>query len=290
MVATVLSKAAAQDGPVAVYGQDIDPTAGALAATWLVGDGVTSRVEVGDVFSADRYPDLQVDRIVTHPPFGPLRSEVPLDPDDPRWIYGEPAAGDAGAAWIQHCLFHLAEGGRAVIALPPRVLADRSKAGRVMQGIVKAGYLEAVIALPPRILPDTPVAPVLMVFAKGRERLDGKPAPTLMVDAEDVPTSGGRRERTLPIETIERLEAVVKAWTEGTPPESSDAAVATYDQIVENGFDLTPRRYVVQPGIEINTSALRKEALMLRGRLSSDIERSHLADASLLTLLEGGIR
>ena len=174
-----------------------------------------------------------------------------------------------------------------MIALPPRILFDRSKSGRAMQGIVKAGYLEAVITLPPRILPDTSVAPVLMVFTKGRARVDGKPAPTLMIDAEDVPTLGGRRERTLRPDLIERLEATFTAWTEGTQPESSDTAVATYDQIVANGFDLTPRRYLLQPGIQIEAPVLRKEAEEILGRLASAVERSQRADARLLALLKG---
>ncbi len=102
--------------------------------------------------------------------------------DDPRWVWGEPGPNDGNAAWVQHCLSHLADDGRAVIVLPNGALFESGRAGRIRQRIVKAGLLDAVLALPPGLFAAdcSAVRPVLC--HKGRPNVGGKPAPTLMVD------------------------------------------------------------------------------------------------------------
>ena len=290
VMASVVSKVKDPDIAPYLYGQVADPRAveTAEAILSIFADHVS--IESGDVFVQDRFPDLLVDRIVTQPPVGPMGLVKHLDPDDPRWVYGEPASREPGGAWVQHCLFHLAEGGRAVIALHPRILADQGRSGRIMQGVVKAGCLEAVITLPPRILPDSPVSPVVLILSTGRDRVDGKPPPALMVDLEEVHVGGGRRTRVLPAELTKRVAAMYETWTEGAIPDDADAAIATYDQIVENGFDLTPRHYFHRPSEDFDVTGLLREAADLRAQVEAAGERARLADDELHALLSGGGR
>jgi len=62
----------------------------------------------------------------------------------PSMGVGRTGTNDKDAAWIQHCLYHLADGGRAVILLPNSVLFEGGRFGRIRQRIYqKLGLLDA---------------------------------------------------------------------------------------------------------------------------------------------------
>jgi type I restriction enzyme M protein len=268
-----------------VCGQELNEWAWALCQLNLNLHGVEALIGRGDVLVEDLFPDEQFDRVVANPPFGMRLPETAALADDPRWIWGEPGAGDANLAWVQHCLYHVSDHGRAVIALPPRVLFEKGRAARTMQGVIKAGLLDAVVALPPGLLAYTSIPCVVLVLVKGRRTVKGRPAPTLMVDLSDVELQGNRKKKSLDPELIRSVSDLYSSWRSGFPPEFELASSAEYEDLAVNDFDLSPKRYVVPPGEAVDSFELGQLYEVLTGDLVTAVATSTAADAHLIDLL-----
>src|SRR5262249_16731940 len=152
------------------------------------------------------------DRILCVPPWNQRLPKADVRINDQRWVFGEPGPMDGNAAWIQHCLAHLADEGRAVIALPNSALFESGRAGRIRQRIVKAGLLDAVFALPGGLFAWTPLPCALLVFAKGRRSVNERPAQTLMVDLTDLHEPQARTT-TLSDAVIDDAARLYHRWT-----------------------------------------------------------------------------
>ncbi|MFJ6047583.1 class I SAM-dependent DNA methyltransferase [Streptomyces sp. NPDC092307] len=110
-------------------------------------DGPPAQVEAGDSLCDDRIPDLRAQLVVCDPPLGQPdwgREDLLLDP---RWELGVPPRAESDLAWLQHCYFHTAQGGRTLIALPPSA-AYRKSGRRIRSELVRRGLLLSVTALP----------------------------------------------------------------------------------------------------------------------------------------------
>lgn len=110
-------------------------------------DGPPAQVEAGDSLRDDRIPDLRAELVVCDPPLGQPdwgREDLLLDP---RWELGVPPRAESDLAWLQHCYFHTAPGGRTLIALPPSA-AYRKSGRRIRSELVRKGLLVSVTSLP----------------------------------------------------------------------------------------------------------------------------------------------
>ncbi|WP_274916621.1 N-6 DNA methylase [Streptomyces sp. WZ-12] len=129
-------------------GQELSPGLLRLAQlrTQLSG-GPPAGLEAGDSLRNDRHPDLRAQLVVCEPPLGQNdwgREELLLDA---RWELGAPPRAESDLAWLQHCYFHTAPGGRALIALAPSA-AYRRSGRRIRAELVRRGALRTVVALP----------------------------------------------------------------------------------------------------------------------------------------------
>ena len=272
--------------PVELFGQEINRRIWAMAQLNLAIHDVRAELALGDVFRDDHYPELRADRIVAAPPWGnrfPFADDLP---GDPRWVWGEPGPNNGHAAWIQHCLYHLAGHGRAVLVLPPAALFEGGRSGRIRQRIVKAGLLDAVIALPPGLFTWTSLPCAVLVFAKGRPDVEGKPAPTLMVDIRESSEGRATRSATLGDNLIGEVAELYSNWVAGVEPTTENATVARFDDLAENDFVIDPGRYIALPP----TTPDLDEAVHERSELLRQLDRlsqaSRDADAQLRLILE----
>lgn len=286
----MVDAAAAAQGTAAISltGQEINSQVWAMARLNLAIHGVDSELALGDVFGDDNYPQLRADRVITVPPWNQRLPIVETLEGDPRWVWGEPGSNDGNAAWIQHCLYHLADGGRAVMILPNGVLFEGGRAGRIRQRIVKAGLLDAVIALPPGLFAWTLLPCALLVFTKGRADVDGKPAPTLMVDISDAAEGQGRRSASLPDDVITRTARLYRNWRSGESPNADNAAVASFDDLAAHDFTIDPRRYVSVAPSPPNLERATQERHDLVARLGRLTQASREADDQLKAILGAG--
>jgi len=266
-------------------GQELNRRVWAMAQANLLLHGIDARIELGDVFTDDRFPDLRADRVVAVPPWNQRLHDLHFL-DDARWTWGEPGERDGNAAWIQHCLYHLAEHGRAVLALPNGVLFEGGRAGRIRQRIIRAGLLDAVISLPPGLFDWTSIACSLLVFVKGRPTVQGKPAPILMVDLGEESTTTLRRAAQLRPSLVEEVVALYHRWTIGEQPSAEYAAIATFDAVVENDYVVDPGRYMSTRIEPVDFAELTTKRAALIDELEHLTETSRRADDHLKSLLE----
>jgi predicted DNA-binding transcriptional regulator AlpA len=268
-----------------LVGQEINSRIWAMSQLNLAIHGVTAEVELGDVFGHDRFPELQAERVVAVPPWNQRLPIAERLADDPRWIWGEPSANDGNAAWTQHCLAHLADGGRAAIVLPNGALFEGGRAGRIRQRIVKAGLLDAVFALPPGLFAWTSVPCAVLVFVKGRANVDGKPSPTLMVDLTESSDAQSGRTATLADDLIDEVAAMYREWVSGRNPRVRYAAPASFDELAANEFIIDPGRYLpLQDTVPDIAKASRRRAELI-DQLSALTKASRDADSHLHAIL-----
>ena len=270
---------------IELTGQEINSRVWTMAQLNLSIHDVHAEIALGDVFADDHYPQLRAGRVVAIPPWNQKLPVLDRMTEDPRWVWGEPGPNDGNAAWIQHCLYHLAERGRAVVVLPNSALFEGGRAGRIRQRIVKAGLLDAVFALPPGLFASTSLPCAVLVFAKGRNSVNGKPAPTLMVDLKDL-SEGHAARPALGDDLIREVTRLYRNWVAGEEPTSEIAAVAHYDDLATNDFVIDPGRYVSMPfpAPDLN-EAIHKRAALL-DQLDSLAQASRHADDQLKAILE----
>lgn len=285
-VGQLMVDAARNDHAVtSLVGQEINQRVWAMAQLNLAIHGIEAKVALGDVFTEDTYPDFRADRVIAVPPWNQKLVAPEQLKDDPRWLYGEPGANDGNAAWIQHCLYHLADKGRAVVVLPNGVLFESGRAGRMRQRIVKAGLLDAVIALPAGLFPSTGIPCSILIFVKGRPTEHGKPAPTLMIDISDESEGHGPRLALLSTDVINDVARMYREWSAGKHPTGDNAAVATFNEFAVNDFVIAPARYLALP----QSTLPLDDAISRRNALAADLDRlldaSKHADSHLESLL-----
>ncbi|WP_336110545.1 N-6 DNA methylase [Streptomyces sp. PTD9-10] len=166
-----------------LYAQDSAPDLAALTALRLaLNTRATVRGAVGDTLRGDAHPQLRADAVLCHPPFNERNWGHDELAYDPRWEYGFPARTESELAWVQHALARLAEGGTAVLLMPPAA-ASRRSGRRIRADLLRRGALRAVLALPAGAAPPyniplhvwvlrrpdrTPAAPEVLLADTGR--------------------------------------------------------------------------------------------------------------------------
>ncbi|MFD8816777.1 class I SAM-dependent DNA methyltransferase, partial [Streptomyces sp. NPDC059627] len=175
-----------------LYAQDSAPDLAALTALRLA---LHSRAGVhgatGDTLRADAHPELRADAVLCHPPFNERNWGHDELAYDARWEYGFPARTESELAWVQHALARLADGGTAVLLMPPAV-ASRRSGRRIRADLLRRGALRALVALPvgaaaPYSIPlhlwvlrrpdRTPAAPEVLLVDTGRFAAEGRGGP-----------------------------------------------------------------------------------------------------------------
>ncbi|MFC0506663.1 N-6 DNA methylase [Micromonospora costi] len=234
-----LLAAAARHGARRLYGQDLLPAQAVQAATRLGLQHRNAKADIrsGDSLRDDAFPSLGAGAILCNPPYGNRDWGQEVLAYDPRWVYGLPPKGEPELAWVQHCLAHLAPGGRAVLLMPPAT-AERTSGRRIRAELVKSGALRAVMALPAGAAPPPHIGLNLWVLTRTEDESQAAPDTVLFVDAVGPGRQGWESVR----------EAVLSAWSayeegvfEAVP--SVARAVPVVD-LLAGPTDLTPARHV----------------------------------------------
>ncbi|MGW1210838.1 N-6 DNA methylase [Streptomyces sp. NPDC002499] len=274
-----------------LYAQDSAPELAALTALRLALQArVTVRAAAGDTLRADAYPDLRADAVLCHPPFNERNWGHDELAYDARWEYGFPARNESELAWVQHAVARLADGGTAVLLMPPAT-ASRRSGRRIRADLLRRGALRAVIALPIGAAPPYNIPLHLWVL-----RRPGK-APVqpevLLVDTGQYAGEG----RGGP-DWREVRDAVLDAWRAfdlaGTLQERPGVARALpVIELLDDDVDLAPARHLPPPTAADGADALTavRERLGETLRLTADLtppptEAARLARWPLTTVGE----
>ena len=279
-------------GDVAIFGQEANPTTWRLAAMNLAIRGIDFNLgrEPADTFTRDQFPDLRADFILANPPFNISDWWHASLTGDARWHYGDPPAGNANYAWLQHMLYHLKPGGRAGIVLANGSMSSsQNNEGQIRAAMVEADVLEVMIALPGQLFFNTQIPACLWFLVKDKPQRRGE---VLFIDARKLATMISRVQCELTDDVIERISGTVAAWrvdadAGGYTDVAGYCRSVKLAEIAEHGHVLTPGRYVGAEAVDDDDEAFEGKMQALTEKLGEQMAKGAELDAVIRVKLGG---
>nr|WP_315182626.1 class I SAM-dependent DNA methyltransferase [uncultured Albidiferax sp.] len=279
-------------GDVAIYGQESNPTTWRLAAMNLAIRGIDFNLgkEPGDSFTRNQHRDLRADFILANPPFNISDWWHASLSGDPRWAYGEPPAGNANYAWLQHMLYHLKPTGRAGIVLANGSMSSsQNSEGEIRAAMVDADVVEVMVALPGQLFFNTQIPACLWFLVKQKQQRKGE---VLFIDARKLATMISRVQSEFTDAVIDRIAATVAAWR-GEPGAEVYTDQPGYcrsvklTEIAQHGHVLTPGRYVGAEEVEDNDADFATKMQLLTEKLGEQMAKGAELDQVIRRKLGG---
>ena len=231
---------------VSIYGQESNPTTWRLAAMNLAIRGYS--VDLGkvhaDTFANDQFPDLKFDYIMANPPFNISDWGGEKYENDIRWKYGKPPLGNANFAWLQHILWKLSPQGLAGVVLANGALSSMvSNEGLIRKELIINREIEAIISLPSKLFLNTGIPVSLWILSNNNQK---KKNEILFINASEIGTMITRKQRILNSKDISKISSTFMSWRldKNYEDKVGFSKSVTINEIEENGFYLTPSRYV----------------------------------------------
>lgn len=296
-------------GDVSIFGQESNPETWRLAKMNLALHGIDGNLgdRADSSFAADLHPDLRADFIITNPPFNlgeKARTGWGRDRlmEDPRWKVGEtlllPPASNANFAWILHFLYHLSPNGYAGFVIANIALGSvkRGEEVAIRKALVEAGVVDCIVSLPTKLFANTGI-PVSLWFVGRNRGTNGKHRAreneTLFIDARKLGAMipGSRRQRELHSTDIAKIADTYRSFR-NLSPESPYAdvdgfcKVATRAEMEQQGFVLTPGRYVGTPEADEDELPAAERLELIRKRLIEELDQSAAIEKRLRDLLK----
>nr|WP_315430383.1 class I SAM-dependent DNA methyltransferase [uncultured Albidiferax sp.] len=279
-------------GDVSIYGQESNPTTWRLAAMNLAIRGIDFNLgkEPGDSFTRNQHRDLRADFILANPPFNISDWWHTSLSGDPRWAYGEPPAGNANYAWLQHMLHHLKPTGRAGIVLANGSMSStQNSEGEIRAAMVDADVVEVMVALPGQLFFNTQIPACLWFLVKQKQHRKGE---VLFIDARKLASMISRVQSEFTDAVIDRIAATVAAWR-GEPGAEIYADQPGYcrsvklAEIAQHGHVLTPGRYVGAEEVEDNDADFATKMQLLTEKLGEQMAKGAELDQLIRRKLGG---
>jgi type I restriction enzyme M protein len=281
-------------GDISIYGQELTYTTWRLAKMNLAIRGIDGRIEQGDSFLNDRFPDLKADYILANPPFNMKHWGGEHLRQDKRWKFGVPPAGNANFAWVQHIIHHLAPTGLAGFVLANGSMSsNQSDEGEIRKNIIEADLVDYMVALPGQLFYSTQIPACLWFLARDKTngRFRDRRGQVLFIDARKLGRMVDRTHRELTDEEIARIANTYHAWR-GEPDAGEYEDVpgfcksATVEEIRKHGHVLTPGRYVGAEAQEDDGEPFEEKMRRLVAQLGEQQAEAARLDAAIAANLK----
>lgn len=205
---------------------------------------------------------MKFDIVVANPPFsldkwGHENAEADRFK---RFWRGVPPKSKGDYAFIQHMIETTAPDGKVGVIVPHGVLFRGSAEHKIRQKLIEENLLEAVIGLPTNLFYGTGIPAAILIFNKSRKSSSKSPRANsvssvaetmssraesreenkvLFIDASKDYQDGKKQNKLRP----QDIEKIVDTYSSFTEIEKY-SHLATYEEIVENDFNLNIPRYV----------------------------------------------
>ena len=282
---------------ISIYGQESNYTTWRLARMNLAIRGIDGQIAHGDTFHNDRHPDLKADFILANPPFNISDWGGERLRGDKRWRYGEPPAGNANFAWVQHIAHHLAPAGVAGFVLSNGSMSsNQSGEGGIRKRLIEADAVDCMVALPGQLFYSTQIPACLWFLARdrGNRAFRDRRGEVLFVDARKMGVMVDRTHRDLSDEDIGKIAGMYRLWRgeTGVPPDTVDGLTAYEDipgfckaatlaEIRGHGHVLTPGRYVGAEAAEADDEPFADRMARLAADLRAQRDEADRLDAAI---------
>ncbi len=272
-------------GTISVYGQESNADTWKMAKMNMAIRGIDANFGnyQADTFFNDLHPTLKADFIMANPPFNLSNWGQNKLQDDIRWRYGNPPAGNANFAWIQHMIHHLAPNGKIGLVLANGALSSQSGGeGEIRRRIIEDDLVEGIVALPTQLFYSVTI-PVTLWFITKNKRQKGK---TVFIDARKMGYMVDRKHRDFSDEDIQKIAGTFAAFQEGALEDVKGfCAVKTTADIAAQDFILTPGRYVGIEEQEDDGEPFAEKMARLTGELSQMFDESHRLEEEIRKVL-----
>lgn len=269
---------------LAIYGQEMN------LATWRLGQmnlaihglgGTIRYTERGSLLD-DAFTNQKMDFVLANPPFNQDPWGAASVKDDVRWKYGVPPDQNANYAWMQHFLHHLAPNGRAGFVMANGSMTTNAhNEGDIRKGLVEDDVVDCIVALPSQLFFSTGIPVCLWFFdrdkASSGER--DRRGEMLFIDARQMGKAISRKQIVLTDEEVAEIAGTYHAWR--GQPEADEyedrpgfCRASTLDEVEEQGFNLSPGRYVGAPEEEEDEIAFEERMTVLVEALAADLARA----------------
>ncbi|HIF9352281.1 TPA: N-6 DNA methylase [Photobacterium damselae] len=247
---------------ISIYGQEYNHTTWQLAAMNMAIRGLEYDFgkEPASTYTNVQHPDLRADFIMANPPFNMKEWSTGVDDNDPRFKYGQPPAGNANFAWMQHMLHHLsADGSQALLLANGSMSSTTNNEGSIRQALIENDLIECMVALPGQLFTNTQIPACIWFLTKNKtartdkagRKLRDRKGEVLFIDARNLGYMKDRVLRDFTRDDIEKVADLYHAWKTGVEvngiayeDQAGFCKSATLEEITKHDFVLTPGRYV----------------------------------------------
>lgn len=292
-------------GDIAVYGQESNYTTWRLCKMNLAVRGIDADIKWNSEgsFHKDELRDLRADYVLANPPFNISDWGGERLREDVRWKYGQPPAGNANFAWIQHIVHHLAPTGVAGVVLANGSMSStQSGEGDIRRTLIegvegKPGVVDCMVALPGQLFYSTQIPACLWFLARDRSNGVGRNAKLrdrrneiLFIDARKLGAMVDRTRKELSDDDIAQIARTYHAWR-GETDAGTYADVpgfckaATLEEIRGHGYILNPGRYVGSEDVEADDTPFEERFGALKQKLDDHFRASDDSSKALRALL-----
>ena len=226
------------------------------------------------------WDDEPFELIVSNPPYSIkwAGDENPLLINDPRFAPAGVLApkSKADLAFIMHSLSWLAPNGTAAIVCFPGIMYRGGAEQKIRKYLIDNNFVDCVIQLPANLFYGTNIATNIMVLK--RNKTDSK---TLFIDATNECIKVTNNNKLTP----DNIDRIVRTYAEKETI-AHFAHLATYDEIMENDYNLSVSSYVEAEEIRafIDIQQLNREVKEIQRRVD---QLRGIVD-SMIDEIEGG--
>ncbi|WP_026878224.1 type I restriction-modification system subunit M [Ignatzschineria larvae DSM 13226] len=263
-----IKKETTEPNTVLYFGQEINTSTYNLARMNLMLHGVpiaNQHLSNADTLDED-WPTEEptnFDAVLMNPPYSADWSAAKGFLDDVRFApYGVLAPkSKADFAFLLHGFYHLKSSGTMAIVLPHGVLFRGGAEEKIRKILLENGHIYAVIGLPSNIFFNTSIPTTIIVLKKDYDQRD-----VLFIDA----SNEFEKVRTQNILTAEHINKILQTYVERKTIDKY-SYVASFEEIVENEFNLNIPRYVdtFEPEPEIPLADISADLLAVNSELQS---------------------
>ncbi|MCL4130037.1 UNVERIFIED_CONTAM: hypothetical protein GTU68_060775 [Idotea baltica] len=248
--------------------------------------------EPASTYTNVQHPDLRADFIMTNPPFNMKEWNTGVDDNDPRFKYGQPPAGNANFAWMQHMLYHLApNGSQALLLANGSMSSTTNNEGTIRQALIENDLIECMVALPGQLFTNTQILACIWFL---RRKLRDRKNKVLFIDARNLGFMKDRVLRDFSFDDIKKVADLFHAWKTGEEingvayeDQAGFCKSATLEEITKHDFVLTPGRYVGAVEEEDDGVPFAEKMATLTAKLSEQFAESAMLESEIKKNLAG---
>lgn len=230
-----------QASTVSYFGQDNKTSTYNLARMNMILHGVATEnhhLRNGDTLDGD-WPNTEptdFDGVVMNPPYSQKWAASPGFLQDARFApYGVLAPkSKADFAFLLHGYYHLKHNGVMAIVLPHGVLFRGNAEQKIRKHLLEEGAIDTIIGLPANIFYNTSIPTTIIILKKNRVSKD-----VFFIDASKE-FDKGKNQNVMTDDLIAKILATYR----DRQTVDKFAYLATFEEIVENDYNLNIPRYV----------------------------------------------